>query len=178
MNVTDRLAILYVKAIRSFRLLTINVIQTLLFKRLAFKPNSILINRDGAFGDSIVALPAIDLVRQNYPETKIDLLNINNAGVNFSNLPIKQGLIDELFSITKKERKQTLGRLRNNNYDLFIQLPQNIGLYKSIRNMILVRFYLNIKHAIGWDAGRIKSFLAQQKNTYPCLLKVNVLYQH
>jgi len=62
-----------------------------------------------------------------------------------------------------KQLKIQNNQLKLQNYDLFIQVPQNIGLYKSIRNILLVRFYLKIKNAFGWDYGRIKSFMRLQK---------------
>ena len=67
------------------------------------------------------------------------------------------------FVKNKTERLKTIRSLGKENYDLFIQLPQNLGLYKSIRNILIVRFVLKIKDAFGWDHGRIKSFIKTQK---------------
>jgi heptosyltransferase-1 len=162
MTFKNKIALAYVRLIKSFRLVIINSFVSLLFE----KHNSnkkILINRDGAFGDSIVALPAIDIIRQNYTDAQIDLLSVNNKGVSFKDIGIRTNLIDNLYNINKKQRKETLKILKKQGYDLFIQIPQNIGIYKSVRNMLLVRFYLNIKNAFGWDSGRIKSFMRLQK---------------
>ena len=162
MKLRSQIALLYIGVVRQTRLLIIAV-----FSELLFKPHTlckkILINRDGAFGDSIVALPAINIIRQNFPSAQIDLLSINNSNVSFKDLGLQDGLIDSLYVVDKKKRNETLESLKNSNYDLFIQIPQNIGIYKSIRNMLLVRFYLNIKSAFGWDSGRIKSFMRYQK---------------
>jgi ADP-heptose:LPS heptosyltransferase len=162
MSFSKKLALAYVKLIKLLRSLIINTFTRLLFKKdTAHK--KILINRDGAFGDSIVALPALSIIRQNYPDSQIDLLSVNNNGISFKDLGLNNDLIDNLYNINKAKRKEILKTLKAQNYDLFIQLPQNIGLYKSIRNMLLVRFYLNIKNAFGWDCGRIKSFMRVQK---------------
>jgi ADP-heptose:LPS heptosyltransferase len=162
MKLKYKLALAYVNAIKWFRSITIDVFVKLLFKKTT-APKKILINRDGAFGDSVVAMPAIAIIRQNHPDAQIDLLSVNNNGISFKDIGVERGLINNLYNINKKERKDTLKNLKEETYDLFVQIPQNIGIYKSIRNMLLVRFYLNIKHAFGWDRGRIKSFMRLQK---------------
>ena len=123
----------------------------------------ILINRDGAFGDSIVALPALSVIRQNYPSAKIDLITFSDHGITFADFDLEDGLINNIFVKNKKNRSKTLKELKQNNYELFIQLPQNLGLYKSLRNMVVIRFFMNIKSAFGWDCGRIKFFIKTQK---------------
>jgi len=162
MNLGSQIALLYIGAIRQIRLFLISVFTKILFKKHV-SCIKILINRDGAFGDSIVAIPAINIIRQNFPSAQIDLLSINNSNVSFADLGLEEGLIDGLYVVNKKERAKILKRLKQTKYDLFIQIPQNIGIYKSIRNILLVRFYLNIKSAFGWDSGRIKSFMRYQK---------------
>ena len=162
MNFKERLAIIYVKLVKTYRIVIINSFCSLVFKKNT-DIKKILINRDGAFGDSIVAMPAINLIRNNYPDARIDLLSINNDGISFKDIGIEDKIIDNLYNITKRERKKTLKHLRQEAYDLFIQLPQNIGLYKSIRNILLVRYLLRIPVAFGWDYGRVKSFMKYQK---------------
>jgi ADP-heptose:LPS heptosyltransferase len=162
MSFNDKLALAYIRLIKSYRLTIINIFISLLFKKKS-DINKILINRDGAFGDSIVALPAISIIRQNYSDAQIDLLSVNNNGISFKDLGIDESLVNNLYNIHKKQRKEILKKLKEQKYDLFIQFPQNIGLYKSIRNIFLVRFYLGIPNAFGWDAGRVKSFMRPQK---------------
>ena len=162
MKALDLIALYYVRLIKLFRTTVINVLTKVLFKKKA-KYKKILINRDGAFGDAIVALPAISIVRQNYPNAQIDLLSVDNGAVSFSDLGLAKGLLNNLYLIKKQQRKETLKTLKEQAYDLFIQIPQNIGVYKSIRNILLVKFYLNIDSAFGWDSGRVKSFMRIQK---------------
>ncbi len=162
MKAPDRFALLYVNSIKTIRIHIIKLFIACLFvsKKYYYR---ILINRDGAFGDSIVALPALSIIRQNFPKAQIDLLTICNNGITFKDLKLNSKLVNNLVIVNKDERVATLKQLKNNQYDLFIQLPQNLGLYKSIRNMFLVRFMLGIKSALGWDHGRIKSFMRLQK---------------
>ena len=162
MSPLHKLALAYVKAIKHLRLSIIYILSKLLFNKNE-TPQRILINRDGAFGDSVVALPALSIIRQNYPDAQIDLLSVNENGVSFDDLNLEESLINNLYVIKKNQRHETLKTLKKNHYDLFIQIPQNIGLYKSIRNILLICFYLNIKAGFGWDGGRIKSFMRLQK---------------
>lgn len=162
MNTFEKLALYYLNLIKSYRLLIIRICSLILFDKKN-KYENILINRDGEFGDAVVALPAISIIRQSFPTARIDLLSVNNTKVSFNSLNLENDLLDTLYCISKKQRIKTAQKLRARSYDLFIQLPQNLGVYKSIRNMLLVRFYLNIKSAFGWDHGRIKSFMRIQK---------------
>jgi len=181
MTSIQKTALLYVRLVRLARLTVINLFSKLLFRNNN-DCNKILLNRDGAFGDSIVALPAINIVRQNNPSAQIDLLSINNNGVSFNDIGLDTKLINNLYIINKKQRHETLKILKKEKYDLFIQIPQNIGIYKSLRNMFLVRFYLNIKNAFGWDSGRVKSFMRLQKENSEIPTETNrfihVLHKH
>ena len=71
----------------------------------------ILINRDGAFGDSIVALPSLSVIRQNHPSAQIDLLSITNSQVSFIELNLDKHLINKLYVVKKNERKYILKTL-------------------------------------------------------------------
>lgn len=160
----DKIKIFYVKFLVFYRLMFIKIIRHIIFKKHDYKKSTkILINRDGAFGDSIVAIPSISVIRQNFPSAQIDLLTFSDHGITFSDIELKDNLVNNILVKNKKNRFITLTNLKKNKYDLFIQLPQNLGLYKSLRNMIIVRFFIGIKSAFGWDSGRIKSFIKTQK---------------
>jgi lipopolysaccharide heptosyltransferase II len=157
----EKLSLKYVQIICIYRSFIINSLVRFLFKSPSIH-KKILINRDGAFGDAIVSLPALSIIRQNFPEAQIDLLCINNGGITFKNLNLDPSLINNLIVINKKDRGSVFKTLKSENYDLFIQVPQNLTLYKSIRNMLVVHFVLNIDTAFGWDSGRVKSFMSIQ----------------
>lgn len=181
MMLIDKIGLLYINTVRFHRLFIISVLSGMFFKsKNEYK--KILINRDGAFGDSIVALPALSLIRQKYPRAQIDLLSINDGDVSFKEFNLNKGLINNIYAVKKDRRKETLKLLKKENYSLFIQIPQNIGIYKSVRNMLLVRFYLNIRSAFGWDCGRIKSFMRLQKEHIKIPTEtnrfINVLQEH
>ncbi len=135
----------------------------LLFFKKKNKPLNILIHRPGAFGDSIVALPALSMIRHTYPESTIDLASTSISGITIADILKKDSLVDQIYLVKNEDRSKVFRELKNKRYDLYIELPQNYNLYKSIRNIFIVRFYLDIHSAFGWDYGRIKSFMAAQK---------------
>jgi len=164
MNNLEKIKLFYIKTIIFYRLLCIKIFKYFLFKRKKCKNyNKILINRDGAFGDSVVALPALSVIRQNFPSAEIDLISVSDNGITFADFNLKNNLVNNIFVVNKKNRFRTIKQLRKSKYELFIQLPQNLGVYKSLRNMIIVRFFINIKSAFGWDHGRVKLFIKTQK---------------
>ena len=162
MILKDKIFLTYILILKNLRTLVIKIFVKLLFVK---KNNvkKILINRDGAFGDSVVALPALSVIRQNFPSAKIDLITFSDHGITFSDFDLEDNLVNKIIVKSKKNRSKTIKELKQNKYDLFIQLPQNLGLYKSIRNMIIVRFFMKIKSGFGWDCGRIKTFIKTQK---------------
>jgi len=166
MKLSYKIVLTYVSVIKKIRAQFIKSLISLLFVK-SNNTKKILINRDGAFGDSIVALPSLSVIRQNFPSAKIDLITFSDHGITFADFELEDGLVNTILVKSKRDRSKTIKELKKNKYDLFIQLPQNLGLYKSIRNMIIVRFFMNIKSGFGWDYGRIKSFINTQKKYLP-----------
>ena len=150
MNNLEKIKLFYIKTIIFYRLLCIKIFKYFLFKRKKCKNyNKILINRDGAFGDSVVALPALSIIRQNFPSAEIDLISFSDHGITFADFNLKDNLVNNIFIVNKNDRFKTIKRLKKNKYDLFVQLPQNLGVYKSLRNMLIVRVFMNIKSGFG-----------------------------
>ena len=166
MKLSYKISLTYVSVIKKLRTQFIKSLISLLFVKNN-NTKKILINRDGAFGDSVVALPSLSVIRQNFPSAKIDLITFSDHGITFADFELEDGLVNAILVKSKRDRRKTIKELKKNKYDLFIQLPQNLGLYKSIRNMIIVRFFMNIKSGFGWDYGRIKSFINIQKKYLP-----------
>ncbi|MGB0732338.1 MAG: glycosyltransferase family 9 protein [Pontibacterium sp.] len=154
------------------RLSIIRFVQSLLFKpapspQAKAKPGAgklkIAVHRVGAFGDSVVALPAIAILRQHYPDAHIDLYSTHAVGVSIRQLMAEEDVVDNIFVFSKDERQKALVQIKQNAYDLYVEIPQNLNLYKTLRNMLFVRLSAKIPSAFGWDAGRIKKHLALQK---------------
>ncbi len=166
MNIAEKVKFAYIIIVRWFRRFVIAVFRTLLFSK-DNNVKKVLINRDGAFGDIIVSLPAIKLIREKYPSATINLFSVSIGGISFNDIPLEPGLLDNVFVTDKPGRQALLQKLSQDDYDLFIQLPQNLGLYKSLRNMLIVRLLLKIKNGFGWDEGRVKAFMDIQKKYCP-----------
>ncbi|MBI1284612.1 MAG: hypothetical protein GC183_09795 [Thiobacillus sp.] len=161
MALSDKLKILYLTRIYGFREWAIGLLQRILFVSSS-TPRRIVIHRVAAFGDAVVSLPAIALIRAKFPEAEIDLVSTSTEGITIADVLEASGIVDRIYLFKKRGRAAALRQIRAHGYDLYIELPQNLNLYKSIRNMLLVRFYLNIPAAFGWDRGRLKRFARTQ----------------
>lgn len=135
----------------------INLILALLFKLLFKSVNEvevikkILIFRTGSIGDNICAFPAISAVKENFPNSTIDILT--NTGK--KNLVAIDKLIDKnnfnsIINYEEISKKELFKTLKQNKYDLFIELTQ-VDSYPSrlIRNMLIIRL-VGIKYAFKW----------------------------
>lgn len=167
MTLIQRLKIGYVKGMLAIRHTVITAVQKFLFAP-SFDPKKILVHRIGTFGDSIVALPAIALIRKRYPNAKIEFVTTYATALNLSVI-IKEGIFDAVHLIDKKSRKSGIQTLKHGNYDLYIEIPQNYGLIKTLRNMLITRFVLGIRSGFGWDEGMMKLFAKEQLMFYPPL---------
>ena len=148
MTFGDKTALRYVITVRFIRTTIVDFLSKLIFKKQKKEYKKILINRDGAFGDSIVALPSLSVIRQNHPSAQIDLLSITNSQVSFIELNLDKHLINKLYVVKKNERKYILKTLKKENYDLFIQIPQNIGDIQISKKYVASTFLFKYKKCI------------------------------
>lgn len=155
-----------VTSIYRFRHWLVCEIQNMLFLKSAL-PNKICVHRVGAFGDSIVAIPALSAIRKNFPLSQIDLISTQVLGVSLLDIAEKDTIADNIFIYKKGERKKAWELIRANKYDLYIEIPQNLNLIKTFLGMFRVRFLFGIRSAFGWDKGRIKSFANIQNQYMP-----------
>lgn len=133
-------------------------------KNISKDYNRILVFRTGSLGDSVCALPAINSIRKNYPKSLIDILT--NAGaenrVSLSTI-IDQSLYNEIIDYLGLPKKELLAKLKQNKYDLFIQLPQyDAKLSSQIRDIIFAKA-ICVKFAFGWRIGSTRLFAKYQE---------------
>ena len=90
----------------------LNVMRFLLFRRTDNHPKCIIVFRAGALGDFIVALPALRLLRKQYPGTKIVLITVpslhprcKNKDVVSGGLILGQDIVDEVLFIPVLSRE-------------------------------------------------------------------------
>lgn len=146
------------------------------FKKIFFKSeyekiNKVLIFRNGSFGDTICALPAIENIKINFPNASIDILT--NAGssnlVSIENI-IDSSLINKFINYLELDKKELVRLIKNEKYDLFIELPQDQATFFSqLRNIFVVKFIFNIKNAFGWEIGATKFQKKIQEKKYKFL---------
>ncbi|WP_370277011.1 glycosyltransferase family 9 protein [Pontibacterium sp.] len=158
------LKVFYLKAAYGYRRAVIACLKSLLFRKVD-SPRKIVIHRVGAFGDSVVALPAIMLLRRFFHNARIDLVSTQAVGITIRDLIDGGDVVDNIYIFAKGDRHKALKLIREGGYDLYVEIPQNLNLIKSVRNMLYVRFVAGIPSAFGWDAGRIKRFLPIQKRS-------------
>ena len=134
----------------NFFLKTLN--RLLFKKKISKQPKKILIFRTGSIGDIICSLPAIDNIKHNFPNAGIDVLT--NAGS--SNLVSIQALLSptnyhSIIDYLGKSPQQLWNELKEEKYDLVIQLPQQFASVKNqIRDMFFFRT-VGIKMGFGWQ---------------------------
>ena len=113
--------------------------------------NRILILRMGSMGDTITAIPAFASIRKAFPEAQIDLLTNKYSG---GKPPVSEIVPETFFScIYNYERfvdHQIASQLKNNKYDLYIELPTyRASLFFELRSILLAK-KIRAGHGIGW----------------------------
>ena len=150
----------------------LSLFQHLLFQKLEVNKNSeikkILIFRNGSFGDTICALPAISNIQKCFPNTKIDVMT-NSGGatlVSIENI-INRSLVNEFINYLGVDKQVLAKQIKEKKYNLFIELPQDQATFTSqIRNMFIARFLFKIHHAFGWEIGATRVFKKEQEKYF------------
>ena len=144
--------------------------QKLFFCQKASNPQNILIYKIGNIGDIVCAVPSFIAIRRFYPNAKITILTspgVKSApgarelltGAWYFN-EMKIYYADEIDSLSKKIN--FIKDLRGNNYDLFIQIPDDLANFKTLfRNMIFAKF-IGVKSAFGFKIRTIQLFKKTQ----------------
>lgn len=145
----------------------LSLLQQLLFQKV--NENSeikkILIFRNGSFGDTICALPAIYSIRNFFPNATLDILT-NSGGNNLISIEniIDKSVVNEFVNYLGMDKKALVAKIKNEQYDLLIDLPQDQATFISqIRNMIITKYFFKISHAFGWEIGATRLFKKHQE---------------
>jgi len=173
---------IFVKAILKIRHYFLGSLAFLLFRTKSVKkPKNIIVFRTCLLGDFIFSLPALELLKQNFPEAKIYFMSTYaSSGVakfaNYVNkkeqLPwfefIKPNLIEDIISIQNlsfgciNETKTIVKRI---NPDLIVLLPHpGDPLLGIIKKLILFKLLGINKNVFGWRVKGDYSFLRKQQN--------------
>lgn len=144
---------LLVRSDYSFRNFILLTVQKILFSKSwdIDRIKKVIVFRTGSIGDSICALPALSVIRKNFPSAQIDILT-NAGSENFVSLDklIDRSRFNSIINYLGMSKKLLAAELKENKYDLFIELPQyDASLIKQIKAMLFAKF-IGVKHAFGW----------------------------
>lgn len=162
-------------------------------EKLFFKPfksgdefRNIIIYRVGNIGDIVCAIPCFTALRRNFPKAKITLLTSPGKKGMLGAKELLDGApyFDEqiiyyregIDSIFKKIK--LVWALRKNNYDLFIEIPNELGRLNIFLRDIIFAKILGVKSAFGFKirtvrlAAKLQSDYKPSKNEVEGLLDV------
>lgn len=146
----------------------LSMFNNVFFKKLKIENvKKILIFRVGELGDNICAIPAINTIRENFPDSKIEMLNLigKKNAISFESL-LKVGIVDDYIDYTNISKKDLLKLIRCRNFDLIIQLPQNMATFpQQLRDMLFFKL-CSIPYGFGW---KINSDLFLRKYQDECI---------
>ncbi len=163
MSLTDRIILLWVRFVRNTQNTIIAFLRVILYRSIQ-DPKKVLVFRTGSIGDNICALPALVSIRRAFPKAQLDILS--NAGSR--NLVSLQAIYDtsqynRIIDYLGHSPRQLLQLLRQERYDLVIELPQDqVRLMQAIRNIIFFKM-ANARSAFGWQVNTVFSSRQRQE---------------
>jgi len=122
------------------------------------QPRRVLVFRIGELGDALIALPALNAIRQTFPDAHISLLsNTDRQNRHITpNQILPKGVIDEWVSYRSRDFRSTLAdrlsllkRLRRERYDLLIYLAPHIRAKRDVRRDLFFFRRAGISKVIG-----------------------------
>jgi heptosyltransferase-3 len=148
----DKFALYIIKLNYALKNQVISLISKVLFRRFRNeKIRKILVLRMGSMGDTITALPAFTAIRNNFPDAQIDLLtNKFQPGKAYINEILPPEFFKEYFYYTTFVDRGIIKQLRDNQYDLYIELPTyRTSIFFELRSMIVAK-RIKSKYGLGW----------------------------
>lgn len=147
--------------------LSINTLVYILFRPPTKTPENILIFRTGSLGDSICSIPSILTIKENYPDSVIDILS-NSGSENLVSLKslLNPRSYNNYIDYLKLEKKEIIKLLSTKNYDLVVQLTQNQSkAWRIFRDILFFRFGAKISSGLGWEYATVPFWRkVQEKN--------------
>jgi ADP-heptose:LPS heptosyltransferase len=170
------------KIILGLKLNILKVTCSLFFSSKHFKfPKNIIVFRTCLLGDFIFSLPAVDLIKQNFPEAKIYFMTTyaSSGVVKFATyvnkkeqLPwfefIKPSLVEDIISLQSLSNnciRETRAIIKGINPDFVVLLPHPGDPFLGIFKKLVLFKILGIKHNVfGWKVKGDYNFLRKQQN--------------
>lgn len=140
--------------------------QFLVYRKEQINPAKILIFRIGSLGDGICALPSINAIKAHFPDAKIDILT-KTAYQNLVSIDqlLPEAFFNKVINFTSSNPKGLIQRIRQEKYDLVIELPPSRATFlNQIRNLFFFK-YCSIPSGFGWSISRTNLFLKSQEES-------------
>ncbi len=127
-------------------------------RRRPSDPRRICVYRTGFIGDTVVALPAMHAIRTAYPRAHLTLLTspVEGKFPGANELLANSELFDQVRVYFKSDvtgfrnRLALLRNLRRENFDIWIDLPQELaGPFGQLRNLLAARL-TGVRWGFGW----------------------------
>ena len=170
MNIYQKLQLFIVDSIVGLLNVVLRITNQIFFKKLKSEPNNILIYKIGNIGDIVCAIPSFIEVRNNFPKARITLLTSPGvkSAIGARELITGAWYIDELEVYyaddidTINKKRSFINQLKKKNYDLFIQLPDDLANFKTLlRNMVFAKL-IGVWSAYGFKIRTIQLFKKTQ----------------
>jgi lipopolysaccharide heptosyltransferase II len=123
----------------------------------------VCVYRIGNVGDAVCALPAIYAVRQAYPRAHLTLVTSPGRRDLPSAFDLLNGAdwLDEIYIYYAEDvagvmaRLRLVRELRRRKFDVWFDIPQNVGFITALRNMLVARI-ADPRWGYGWRVGAIR----------------------
>lgn len=165
-----KIQLIIVRQIKNFLNFILQIIGRCLFPLKIKNPKNILILKVGNIGDIVCAIPSFISIRKAYPNAKITLLTspgkkgvigakeILKSAKYFDNLKVYYS--EDINSFEKI--KIFIRNLREENFDFFIQLPDDWVKFRTLARNIIFAKVIGVKSAIGFKLRTINIFKKTQ----------------
>jgi lipopolysaccharide heptosyltransferase II len=129
----------------------------------------VCVYRIGNVGDSVCALPAIAAIRRAYPHAHLTLVTSpgRRGLAGFQELLVGSDLIDDIVTYYSDEiagfraRLTLVREMRRRAFEVWFQIPHDVGFRISLRNMIVARA-AGVRWGYGWRLGTLRIGLRAQ----------------
>lgn len=138
-------------------------VQWLLYSTYS-SPQKILVFRTGSIGDTICAFPALTTIRERFAKSTVHILTTagKRSPVSMERL-LDASCYDRLIDYEDHSPQQLFQLVKNEKYDLIIELPQNMAtIWPMIRNMFFFRL-AGIPAGLGWQLATVGWFRQLQE---------------
>ncbi|MDE8601619.1 glycosyltransferase family 9 protein [Marinomonas sp. RSW2] len=119
----------------------LKVMMFVVSKKSSLAPNKIAIYRFGSLGDSIVAMPALSVIKKRFPNAEIHVLcrSERKGLINYCDL-LDSKSFQYIFDYSGLSTSEMRSKIKLEKYDLWIELPSSgVGFIHSFKKIIYLK---------------------------------------